>query len=391
MIKFYKGDAANYKAESHGTGIYFAEDTKEIFTSDKQSFGKNADQSETTADIVVAGGPLADDITTNWPSEWQKDGNKVIPAGTSIQDILQGLFLKTVNGTVTWGNKSWSPSLGKPTVTLSSDGPIEVGSTVTCKVTSNSTVSSNSRSVTCTCSQGYFNAGADGNPTGSYQSGNKTVSKDGSSTGTVSLSYTWNGEAVSNFVSESTALKVVGGENTFVANQSGITASVDALPTTKVFAATNTKSVLANTSAEMSDTKPADKDLTSNNNDKIVGSYKYFIGQVSGVNKEFNSALVRGLATQGFVCNLSTADVVTTVNVSAGSHTYIVAVPEEYTITQILALGKDAKSAWSTNGEPKTTVDVVLPDNSTKTYNVFYCENVGGADAEFTNLKIGTK
>jgi hypothetical protein len=48
------------------------------------SYGKNADASTTTADIVVAGGPLADDITTNWPESWVKDGNKVIPSGTSI-------------------------------------------------------------------------------------------------------------------------------------------------------------------------------------------------------------------------------------------------------------------------------------------------------------------
>jgi hypothetical protein len=81
----------------------------------------------------------------------------------------------------------------------------------------------------------------------------------------------------------------------------------------------------------------------------------------------------------------------TNVTVSAGGNTFVIAVPEEYTITNLLALGDDARGAFMTDGAEKTTVDVVLPDNSTKKYNVFYCDNVAGADAKFTNLKIGVK
>lgn len=385
MIQFFKGTAEKYNTENHGEGIYFTTDTKEIKVN-SESFGKNADQSKTTADIVVAGGPLADDITNDWPTEWVKDGNKVIPSGTSVQDILQGLFLKTINGTVSWGNKSWSPSLGNPTVTLSSNGPAEIGSTVTCKVVSNSTVSSNKRSATCTASQGHFTS-----LDGDWVSGNKTVSVDGSTSGSVSLKHYWNNAEVASFVSESTTLKIVAGTNTFKVDQSGITASVNALPETTVYASTNTKSILSNVSAKLTDTKPADKDLTSTNNDTITGSYMYFIGQVSGTGLTYDSALVRGLSTKGFVSQLTTADVMANVTVSAGGNTFVIAVPEEYTITNLLALGDDAKGAFMTDGAEKTTVDVVLPDNSTKKYNVFYCENVGGADAKFTNLKIGVK
>ena len=391
MIRFFKGAAEKYNAENHAEGIYFTTDTKEIKVN-SESFGKNADESKTTADIVVAGGPLADDITNDWPSEWMKDGNKVIPSGTSVQDILQGLFLKTVLGTVEWGSKSWSPSLSKPTVELSSNGPAEIGSTVTCKVVSNSNVTGNTRSCTCTASQGHFTS-----LTGSWVSGNKTVTQDGTTSGTVSLSYTWNDVAVSNFTSESTTLKIKAGTNKFVANQSGITASVGALPTTTVYASTNTKSILTDTTANkkqvatMSDTAPDAKALTSTQNDTITGSYRYFIGQVSGTGLTFTSDLVRGLSTKGFMSQVTTADVMTNVTVSAGGNTFIVAVPEEYTITNLLALGDDAKGAFMTDGKEKTTVDVKLPDNTTKKYNIFYCENVGGADAKFTNLKIGTK
>lgn len=51
---------------------------------------------ETTKDIVVAGGPLANDVnekTDSWPAEWKDaSGNKKIPIGTSIQTLLEKLF-----------------------------------------------------------------------------------------------------------------------------------------------------------------------------------------------------------------------------------------------------------------------------------------------------------
>lgn len=45
-----------------------------------------------------------------------------------------------------------------------------------------------------------------------------------------------------------------------------------------MFAATNTKQVVTSKSATLTDTKPADKALTSSANDTIEGKYKYFIG-----------------------------------------------------------------------------------------------------------------
>lgn len=383
MIKFYRGESEKYNSETHNDGIFFTTDTDEILVN-SDSYGKNADKSLITEDIVIAGGPLADDITNDWPSEWVKDGNKIIPSGISVEDAFKGLFLKTVNGTVSWGSKTWNPSLGAPTVTLSSNGPAEIGSTVTCTVTSNSNVSGNKRSATCTASQGHFTS-----LDGSYVSGNKTVSVDGTTSGSVTLAYTWNGTDLTSFTSGSTALKIASGTNTFVANQSGITASVAALPETTVYASTNTKQILENVKATLTDTKPTDKQLTSTKNDTIVGSYKYFYGSTSGTGLTITSELVRGLSNSGFVSQLSTADVAASLSVPAGGNTYIIAVPDGYGITNILALGEDAKGAWSNNGQPKTTVNVVLPDNTEKKYNIFFCENVGGADAKFTNLKLG--
>jgi hypothetical protein len=44
----------------------------------------------TNAPIIVAGGPLADDVIndSSWPEAWKDaDGNKQIPANTSLQDM----------------------------------------------------------------------------------------------------------------------------------------------------------------------------------------------------------------------------------------------------------------------------------------------------------------
>jgi hypothetical protein len=106
------------------------------------------------------------------------------------------------------------------------------------------------------------------------------------------------------------------------------------LPETTVYASTNTKQVLSDVSAKLTDTKPATKNLSSDKSDTVTGSYKYYIGEVEGTGMEFTSDLIKGLNTKtGFVSNLSTTDVLANVTVSAGGHTYIIAVPEGYTIT----------------------------------------------------------
>jgi hypothetical protein len=104
---------------------------------------------------------------------------------------------------------------------------------------------------------------------------------------------------------------------------------------------------------------------------------------------EFTSDLIKSLPTSGFVSQLNTSDVLSEVTVSAGGHTYIIAVPEDYTITQLLTFGNDGRGSWMTNGGPKTTISYILPDEATKTYNIFWLDNVGSADSKFTNLKLG--
>lgn len=240
----------------------------------------DADKTKLNSDITIAGGPLANNIAETgdeWP--WTDDaGNKIIPQGKSVEEILTGLFLKVIDGTVQWGTASWSPTIANPTVTLSSNGPVEVGSTVKISTLTAGAVDAKKRSVTCTCSQGHFLADAEGNPTGSHVPGNKTIEVTATIDGSASLSCTWNGTACGS----SDNLVVVEGSNTVIANQSGQTAKCEALPTTKVFGSTNTKSVLSNVSATFSENKPEDKPLTSSGSDTINAYYPIYTNGVTG-------------------------------------------------------------------------------------------------------------
>lgn len=367
MINFYKGSINRYDSGEHGRGIYFATDTKEIMTG-SESYGKNADKSLITEDIVIADGPLANDITDNWPSTWVKDGNKVIPNGTSVEDAFKKLFFKTIDGTVTWGKVTWNPSLGKPTVTLSSDGPVEVGSTVTCTVTPNSEIV-NTRSCTCTTSQGYFDT-----TDGTWQQGDKTVSHEGNTSGTLAVTYSWNGNTLSNFTSGTTALKITDGENKFIATQSGITASVEALPKTTVYASNNSKQVLSDKSATLDDTKPDNEDLDSDNFDTITGYYRW------------NAFVANSINITATESSWEFVNVKTISSITAADQKYIIVmVPSGYSLTDAKQMGLDFTESF----EIKDNVSLTIGGGSdTYNYKMYYWQNTTGSDATVENITI---
>ena len=357
-VKFKNGTHEEYAARLKGEGVdasalYFV--TKDVSTIDGVEFGGTiyrgadalgttcADHLKTVEDIQIAGGPLANNVADSvdvWPTGWTDEaGNKIIPAGKSVQEILTAMFLKVVDGTVSWGSASWSPSLAKPTVTLSSNGPVEVGSKVKVSALTAGAATAGTRSATCTCSQGYFEADADGNATGSHKSGNKTISVAASVTGTASLACTWNNVATDITVN-STDLTVVEGVNIIKASQSGQTATCEALPTTKVFAATNTKSVLADVSASFSENKPADKPLTSENTDTINAYYPiYTNGKQGTANAQSNeTTLVANDATKLNLVADNTIFYVLFAPMIDGGTGYRLLVKSGKTITQAMAL-----------------------------------------------------
>lgn len=404
-VKFKSGTHEEYVARLNAEGgvdasaLYFV--TKDVSTMDGVDFGGTiyrgadalgttcADHLKTVETIQIAGGPLANNVaesTEEWP--WKDEaGNKIIPAGKSVQEILSAMFLKVVPGTVKWGSASWSPTLAKPTINLSADGPVEVGSTVTISTLSAGAADGKSRSATCTCSQGYFNADASGNATGSHQTGNKTISVKATVTGEASLACTWNG----NTINASDNLIVGEGTNTVKAAQSGQTATCEALPSTKVFAATNTKSLLADTSASFSENKPDDKPLTSENTDTIEGKYKYFIGcygDSTFADKTYTveSIRVTDKKQEGFVDGTT---INTTITVPAGTKGMYIAIPvgidntgASLNVIQTTALNTPVGGEMAENVRTMTAFNCA--GTATKEYKVFTWSFPGGIAGEET-------
>lgn len=212
---------------------------------------ENVDATKTTLskDIEVKGGPLADDAN-DWPTEWKKDGKNIIPANASLEDILTNLFLKVINGEVSFGNVSWSPGVNPPTVTLSQTGTIEVGTKVKVTKLTNGTFNKAKRSITLTTTQGYF----DGD---TYSSATSAVfySDESTATGTETISCKWNNNAIDITVNV-TELTATEGTNTLAASQSGLFATVSAIPGKTVYASTNTKT-------KLTDPSPTKKQIAS--------------------------------------------------------------------------------------------------------------------------------
>ena len=347
---------------------------------------KKVDASKTTlgGDIKVAGGPLANNIVDSgdeWP--WKdSEGNNIIPQGKSMEEILTGLFLKVINGTVVWGDPSWNASINKPTITLSSNGPVEVGTKIKVSALSAGSVSGGTRSVTCTASQGYFDT-----TDGTYNAGNKTISVTGTTSGTASLACTWNGNAVSDVVVGTTEFVVNEGTNTFKVSQSGQKAHVEALPTTTVYASTNTKSVLADVSATYSENKPDDKVLSNSNTDTIKGQYKYFIGCYSDstfANKEYSVTSVR--TTDMKKSDWMNGKTVSyTITVPAGTKGMYIAIPAGIDDAGSSLKVKQVNTNAYVNAEMvdnKRTLSLTCGGDHTKDYVIFSWSFPGGTTGE---------
>lgn len=99
-----------------------------------------ADKLVLTDQIVVAGGPLANNIAESgddWPSDWKSGDDKVIPAGTSVYDVFTKLFcVEKWPTSISTSNATLTSSVETPTLTLNgkssnnATSTVEVGSSV---------------------------------------------------------------------------------------------------------------------------------------------------------------------------------------------------------------------------------------------------------------------
>lgn len=375
MIKFYRGAKEKYleSPSTYTDGIYFTTDTAEIFVNE-QVYGKNADASVTTEDVVVAGGPLAEAIK-NWPTDedWNSAGNKIIPAGTSMQTLTEKLFLQATPGTVVW-SVAWDPTLKEPTVALQkadksdAGATAEVGTSLIVKTTTNSGINNNTRIATCAASEGYFDT-----TDGSWNDGNKVVSAAGSSTGTLAVEYSWNDVVISDFTSQSTTVKVQPNTNTFKVAQSGITATSSAFAEQTVYASDNTKKVVSSVSATLKDTHKTSKALSSSKTDTITGYYRWnaFVADSIDITKTESSWKFTNAKTVS--------------SVTAADQKYIVVlVPSGFTLKTASQMNLDFTGSFDTKD-----VNLTIGGGSdTYAYKMYYWQNTSGSNATVDNITI---
>lgn len=375
MIKFYRGTKAKYQENpsNYTDGIYFTTDSNEILINGGV-YGKNADASVTTENVVVAGGPLADAIK-NWPTDaaWNADGNRIIPAGTSMQTLTEKLFLQATPGSVSW-SVAWDPTLKEPTVQLmksdksDAGSEAEVGTSLIVKTTTNSGINANTRVATCTASEGYFDT-----TDGVWNEGNKQVTATGSSTGTLAVKYSWNDTVLSGFESQSTVVKVAKDTNTFKVSQSGITATSNAFASQTVYASDNTKKVVPSVSATLNDTHKTSKTLSSSKTDTITGYYRW---------SAFATDSIDITKTESFWQFTKSK---TVSSVTAANQKYIVVlVPSGFTLTKAQQMNLDFIGSFSTKD-----VNLTIGGGSdTHAYKMYYWQNTTGSDASVDNITI---
>ena len=375
MIKFYRGTKAKYQ-ESPSTytdGIYFTTDSNEILVNEVV-YGKNADASVTTEDVVVAGGPLAEAIK-NWPTDaaWNSDGNRIIPAGTSMQTLTEKLFLQATPGSVSW-SVVWNPTLKEPTVQLmkadksDAGSEAEVGTSLIVKTTTNSGINNNTRVATCTASEGYFDT-----TDGVWNEGNKEVTATGSSTGTLAVEYSWNDTVLSDFESQSTVVKVEKDTNTFKVSQSGITATSSAFASQTVYASDNTKKVVPSLSATLDDTHKTSKVLSSSKSDTITGYYRWSAFAADSID------ITKTESSWQFTKSKTVS------SVTAADQKYIVVlVPSGFTLKTASQMNLDFIGSFSTED-----VDLTIGGGSdTHAYKMYYWQNTTGSNATVDNITI---
>ena len=87
------------------------------------TISSEAGDTTTKNDIIIAGGPLANNVTETgdtWPTDWKDDaGNKIIPKNRSLEEILKALFLQEKYGKLSDPVYAWDPALSNtPTVDI---------------------------------------------------------------------------------------------------------------------------------------------------------------------------------------------------------------------------------------------------------------------------------
>ena len=318
-------------------------------------------------------------------------GNKIIPAGKSLEEILKVLFLQEKYGTLSDPVYTWNPALSnKPSVDIKQDTVsvintlVPVGTEVTVSFAIHEGETNQATATVSGATYGYSLDGTNITDGTSY-----TANVAGQDvTGTLAIeSATFHGVDVSSQAAEA-KYKVKEGDNTLSVTQSGLTVTPGTFADATVYNVSNTRTInresfktINQAGFEAATGVYAESKALSNSiSVKVTGYYPIYYGWLNVTDTTINKNYI----IENFVDTLKaqltmTPDATRPTETSAevGNATFILALRGTgYTEdNKITVLNK-------TNSAPAGTIQFVEVTNAhdTETYTVFFAANASGLE-----------
>ena len=353
------------------------------------TISSKAGDTTTTNDIIIAGGPLANNVTETgdtWPTDWKDTaGNKIIPKDKSLEEILKALFLQEKYGTLSDPVYAWNPALSNtPTVDIKQNTTSVVNTLV--PVGTEVTVSfaiheGETNQATATVSGATYGYSLDGT---TIEAGSEYVANATGQgvTGTLAIeSATFQGVDVK---SQQTGAKykIKKDDNILSVKQSGRTATPGSFADATVYNVSNTRTIntqdfktinQAGFEAATSVYAGGSKPLSNSISVKVIGYYPIYYGWLTDTRDTITSDYI----TNHFVDKLKArldktpnANVPTTTTTGPGNSSFILALPVDLGYTSIVV--KNATNEAPAGTPYYVDVNSVVEE---KQYRVFYIAN----------------
>ena len=358
------------------------------------TISSKAGDTTTTNDIIIAGGPLANNVTEladTWPKDWEHNGNKIIPAGKSLEEILKALFLQEKYGTLTDPVYAWDPTISTTPVvdikenTTSVKGKlVPVGTEVSVSFSPSGEAINQATATVSGATYGYSLDGATINDGTSYTASASGQIADGT---LVIESATFKGVNVKSQV-DGAKYKVEEGDNTLSVTQSGLTATPGTFADATVYNVSNTRTINREDSKTINQggftTSTAyaggSKALSNSISVKVTGYYPIYYGWLNVTDTTINKNYIIAHFVDTLKAQLTmtpNATRPTETSAEVGNATFILALRGTgYTEdNKITVLNK-------TNSAPAGTIQFVEVTNAhdTETYTVFFAANASGLE-----------
>lgn len=359
------------------------------------TISSEAGETTTKNNIIIAGGPLANNVTEigdAWPENWvdTSNGNKIIPAGKSLEEILKVLFLQEKYGTLSDPVYAWDPALSnKPSVDIKKDGTsvidtlVPVGTEVTVSFAIHEGVTNQATATVSGATYGYSLDRTTIENGTSY-----TASATGQRVdGTLAItSATFQDNIDVKLQVDGTKYKVKEGDNTLSVTQGGLTAKPGSFADATVYNVSNARTIntenpktinQAGFEAATSVYAGGSKPLSNSISVTVTGYYPIYYGWLAETSKTINAEYVTAHFVDKLKAQLTMTDDVNvpkTTELPIGCATFMLAVKDtsKSTITVKDAKGMSAGSAQYVDIAVPNAADVEAP-----IYRVFFITNKG--------------